>query len=41
MADDDRKPGKPLDLLSRITRQVPLGTVPVTFLIGRALACRR
>ncbi|MEH2482418.1 hypothetical protein V1282_005775 [Nitrobacteraceae bacterium AZCC 2146] len=39
--DEGRKPGKPLDLLSRITRVAPLGALLVAFLIGRALARRR
>jgi hypothetical protein len=39
--DEGRKPGKPLDLLSRITREAPLGALLVAFLIGRALARRR
>jgi hypothetical protein len=39
--DEGRKPGKPLDLLSRITREAPLSALLVAFLIGRALARRR
>jgi hypothetical protein len=39
--DEGRKPGKPLDLLSKITREAPLGALLAAFLIGRALARRR
>lgn len=39
--EEGRKPGKPLDLLSRMTREAPLGMLLAAFLIGRACARRR
>ena len=39
--EEGRKPGKPLDALSKMTREAPLGMLLAAFLIGRALAKRR
>ncbi len=36
-----RKPGMPLSILSNITREAPLGSLLVAFLLGVALARRR
>lgn len=36
-----RKPGRPLDLLARIGRQAPLGSILVAFLLGVAVGRRR
>jgi hypothetical protein len=39
--DTGRKPGRPLDILSNIARQAPLGSLLVAFLLGVAVARRR
>lgn len=39
--EEGKKPGKPLDTLSKLTREAPLGMLLAAFLIGRALARRR
>jgi hypothetical protein len=39
--EDGKKPGKPLETLSKMTREAPLGMLLAAFLIGRALAKRR
>jgi hypothetical protein len=39
--EDGKKPGKPLDLLSKMTREAPLGMLLAAFLVGRAIARRR
>jgi hypothetical protein len=39
--EEGKKPGKPLDILSKLTREAPLGMLLAAFLIGRALARRR
>jgi hypothetical protein len=36
-----RKPGMPLGILSNITREAPLGSLMVAFLLGIAFARRR
>ncbi len=36
-----RKPGRPLSILSNITREAPLGSLLVAFLLGVAVARRR
>jgi hypothetical protein len=36
-----RKPGMPLSVLSNITREAPLGSLLVAFLLGVAVARRR
>jgi hypothetical protein len=36
-----KKPGNALDILSKITREAPLGMLLAAFLVGRALAMRR
>jgi hypothetical protein len=36
-----RKPGMPLSILSNITREAPLGSLLVAFLLGVAVARRR
>ena len=36
-----RKPGMPLGILSSITREAPLGSLTVAFLLGVAFARRR
>ena len=36
-----RKPGRPLDLLARIGRQAPFGSIFVAFLLGVAVGRRR
>lgn len=36
-----RKPGMPLSILSNITREAPLGSLFVAFLLGIAVARRR
>jgi hypothetical protein len=38
--EDGKKPGKPLDILTKLTREAPLGMLLAAFLIGRALARR-
>lgn len=39
--DAARKPGMPLGILSSITREAPLGSLMVAFLLGVAFARRR
>ena len=39
--DAARKPGMPLGILSSITREAPLGSLVVAFLLGVAFARRR
>jgi hypothetical protein len=39
--DAGRKPGRPLSILSNITREAPLGSLLVAFLLGVAVARRR
>ena len=39
--DAARKPGMPLGVLSSITREAPLGSLMVAFLLGVAFARRR
>jgi hypothetical protein len=39
--DAGRKPGMPLSILSNITREAPLGSLLVAFLLGVAIARRR
>ena len=39
--DAGRKPGMPLSILSNITREAPLGSLLVAFLLGIAVARRR
>jgi hypothetical protein len=36
-----RKPGMPLSILSNVTREAPLGSLLVAFLLGVAVARRR
>jgi hypothetical protein len=36
-----RKPGMPLDLLSNLARETPLGSLLIAFLLGIAVARRR
>jgi hypothetical protein len=36
-----RKPGMPLSILSNITREAPLGSLLIAFLLGVAMARRR
>ena len=36
-----RKPGRPLSILSNVTREAPLGSLLVAFLLGVAVARRR
>jgi hypothetical protein len=36
-----RKPGRPLSILSNVTREAPLGSLFVAFLLGIAVARRR
>ena len=36
-----RKPGRPLSILSNVTREAPLGSLFVAFLLGVAVARRR
>jgi len=36
-----RKPGMPLSILSNITREAPLGSLLIAFLLGVAVARRR
>jgi hypothetical protein len=38
---DGKQPGKPLDLLGKMTREAPLGMLLAAFLVGRAIARRR
>jgi len=39
--DEGRKPGRPLDILAKVTRDAPLGALLVAFLFGAAMARRR
>ena len=39
--DSGRKPGMPLNVLSNIAREAPLGSLLVAFLLGVAVARRR
>jgi hypothetical protein len=39
--DEGRKPGRPLDVLTKITREAPLGALLIAFLAGAMLARRR
>lgn len=39
--EQGRKPGQPLDILAKITREAPLGALLVAFLAGAMLARRR
>jgi hypothetical protein len=39
--DEGRKPGRPLDILAKVTRDAPLGALLVAFLFGAAIARRR
>jgi hypothetical protein len=39
--DAGRKPGMPLSILSNITREAPLGSLLIAFLLGVAVARRR
>jgi hypothetical protein len=39
--DAARKPGMPLGILSNITREAPLGSLMVAFLLGAVFARRR
>jgi len=39
--DAARKPGRPLGILSNITREAPLGSLMVAFLLGAFFARRR
>jgi hypothetical protein len=39
--EEGRKPGRPLDILAKVTRDAPLGALFVAFLAGAALARRR
>lgn len=39
--EEGKKPGKPLDILSKLTREAPLGMLLAAFLIGQAVARRR
>lgn len=39
--EDGRKPGGALAILSKMTREAPLGMLLAAFVIGRALARRR
>lgn len=39
--NDARQPGKPLDTVSRVTREAPLAALFVAFLFGVAVARRR
>jgi hypothetical protein len=39
--DQGRKPGRPLDILAKITRDAPLGALLIAFLVGTAVARRR
>ena len=36
-----RKPGRPLSILSNVTREAPLGSLFIAFLLGIAVARRR
>jgi hypothetical protein len=38
---DARRPGKPLAIISAITREAPLSSLAVAFVIGLAIARRR
>lgn len=38
---DARRPGQPLDVVSRVTRDAPLSALFVAFLLGAAFARRR
>jgi hypothetical protein len=39
--DEGRKPGRPLDILAKITREAPLGALLVAFIAGATIARRR
>jgi hypothetical protein len=39
--DEGRRPGRALDQLTRLTRQAPLGSLAVAFLLGVMFARRR
>jgi hypothetical protein len=39
--DEGRRPGEPLDILAKVTREAPLGALLASFLFGAALARRR
>jgi hypothetical protein len=39
--DAARRPGMPLGILSNVTREAPLGSLMVAFLLGMAFARRR
>ncbi|CAN5195842.1 hypothetical protein BH11PSE4_BH11PSE4_30020 [soil metagenome] len=41
VVDNARRPGKPLDTLSKITRQAPLASLFIAFVVGMAFARRR
>jgi hypothetical protein len=41
VVDNARRPGKPLDTLAKITREAPLASLLVAFVIGMAFARRR
>jgi hypothetical protein len=41
MIEAGRKPGMPLSILSNVTREAPLGSLLVAFLLGVAVARRR
>jgi cytochrome c-type biogenesis protein CcmH/NrfF len=41
VVENARRPGKPLDTLSKMTRQAPLGALFVAFVVGMAFARRR
>jgi hypothetical protein len=39
--DEGRRPGRPFDILAKVTREAPLGALLASFLFGAALARRR
>jgi hypothetical protein len=39
--ESGRKPGMPLSILSNVTREAPLGSLMIAFLLGIAVARRR
>jgi hypothetical protein len=41
VVDNARRPGKPLDTLAKITREAPLASLFVAFVVGMAFARRR
>jgi hypothetical protein len=41
VVDNARRPGKPLDTLAKVTREAPLASLFVAFVIGMAFARRR